>query len=70
MARAPNRSPSKVLQITLSEQSNAMLVELARRGIWGRNAAEVAARFIDEALQKFVDAPKLPLRLSKKERTR
>jgi len=50
----------------LSQQSKDLLEELARRGIYGRNEAEVAGRFIDNALQEFVETPKLkPSRLGK-----
>jgi len=38
-----------------------MLGELATKGIYGRNAAEVAARFVDEALRKFAEAPALQI---------
>lgn len=62
MAKAGNSSDSGQLRITLSVESIRLLDELAVRGIYGRNRAEVAARFVDEVLQKFVDAPKLILR--------
>jgi hypothetical protein len=54
-----NTTASNVIRITLSEQSVHLLDELARKGVYGRNKAEVAGRFIDEALQKFVEAPLL-----------
>jgi hypothetical protein len=54
-----NTAESNVIRITLSEQSVRLLDELAKKGIYGRNKAEVAGRFIDEALQKFVQTPLL-----------
>jgi hypothetical protein len=61
MAKAENASKSAVIRVTVSAQSAALLDELAAKGIYGRNSAEVAGRFVDEALQKFVEAPRLPL---------
>jgi hypothetical protein len=46
-------------EVTLAEQSVDMLKELATRGIYGRTSAEVGGRFIEQALQQFVDTPKL-----------
>jgi hypothetical protein len=46
-------------EVTLSEQSADMLKELATRGIYGRTPAEVGGRFIEQALQQFVETPKL-----------
>lgn len=59
MPRSENESQSVTLRVTVSAHSAKLLDELAARGIWGRNRAEVAARFVDEALQKFVEKPKL-----------
>jgi len=61
MARAVNASASGTIEVTLSVQSKLLLQELAARGVYGRNVAEVAARFIDAALERFVEAPRLPL---------
>jgi hypothetical protein len=36
-----------------------MLHQLATRGIFGRTPAEVGGRFIEQALQQFVNSPKL-----------
>jgi len=62
MAKANNTVASATIRVTVSEQSEELLEQLARKGIYGRNSAEVAGRFIDQALQQFVEAPKLPLR--------
>lgn len=54
-----NTAESNVIRVTLSEQSVCLLDELAKKGIYGRNKAEVAGRFIDEALQRFIETPLL-----------
>jgi hypothetical protein len=67
MSKTANESKSASLRITLSTQSVDLLELLAQRGIYGRNAAEVAGRFVDSALQNFVNAPKLELKAKRKE---
>ena len=47
--------------MTISQQSVKLLQELARRGVFGRTPAEVGGRFIEEALQRFVEVPKFDL---------
>ena len=59
--KTPNPSGSANFQITLSLRSARLLDEIAKNGIWGRNRAEVAARFVDRALEEFVEQPKLKL---------
>jgi hypothetical protein len=59
--KTPNISGSESFQITLSESSARLLDEIARNGIWGKNRAEVAARFVDRTLEGFVEQPKLKL---------
>jgi hypothetical protein len=59
--KRPNASGSENVPITLSLRSVRLLDELAKNGIWGRNRAEVAARFVDRALEGFVELPKLKL---------
>ena len=59
MAKDKNLADSATMRITVSVQSEELLEQLGKRGIYGRNAAEVAARFIDEALQRYVEQPKL-----------
>jgi len=61
MARPKSSSPGLKFEVTLAEQSVDMLKRLATRGIYGRTPAEVGGRFIEQALQQFVDAPKLVL---------
>lgn len=59
MARPKNSSPGNRIEVTLALQSIEMLKELAAHGIYGRTPAEVGGRFIEKALQDFVEAPKL-----------
>lgn len=59
--KRPNATGSENFQITLSVGSARLLDEIARNGIWGKNRAEVAARFVDRALEGFVEQPKLKL---------
>lgn len=61
MAKTPNETESKPLRLTLSKQSVRLLEQLATKGIYGRNAADVAARMVDRALEAYVDQPKLKL---------
>jgi hypothetical protein len=59
MARPKNSSPGNKFEVTLARQSVDMIEELAKRGIYGRTPAEVGGRFIEQALQQFVDPPRL-----------
>jgi hypothetical protein len=59
MAKDKNLADSTTMRITMSVQSEKLLEQLGKRGIYGRNAAEVAARFIDQALQHYVEQPSL-----------
>jgi hypothetical protein len=69
MAKGNNLTDSSPLRVTVSVQSRRLLEQLAERGIYGRNSAEVAARFVDDALKEFVDKPKLTVgRVSKKKK--
>lgn len=52
---------SENFSITLSLESIRLLDEIAKNGIWGRNRPEVAARFVDRALEAFVEQPKTKL---------
>ncbi len=64
MSKTTNEASSEQVRVTLSGASVRMLDDLAAMGIYGRNRAEVAGRFIDRALQDFVDTPKLSLKQS------
>lgn len=46
----------------LSVQSLDLLERLAKLGIYGESSAEVGARFVDKALQEFVERPQFALR--------
>jgi hypothetical protein len=59
--KRPNATGSENFPITLSLESVRLLDEIAKNGIWGRNRAEVAARFVDRALESFVEQPKARL---------
>jgi len=59
MARKGNASDGETIRITVSKQSAGLLLKLAAMGIYGRNQSEVAGRFVDKALEAFVEAPKL-----------
>jgi hypothetical protein len=58
MARPKNSSRGSRLEVTLAEQSIDILKDLATRGVYGRTPAEVGGRFIEQALQQFIDMPK------------
>jgi hypothetical protein len=62
MSKAANSAESRTIRVTVSAQSEFLLEQLAERGVYGRNAAEVAGRFVDEALQKFIETPRLKVR--------
>ena len=57
-----NSTDSVQFTVTESAETHRLLANLATRGIYGRNPSEVAARFIDQAIQSFVERPKLLLR--------
>jgi hypothetical protein len=61
MSKKSNATESVTVRVTVSAQSVRLLDQLAAKGIYGRNPAEVAGRFVDEALQKFVEPPRLKL---------
>jgi hypothetical protein len=61
MSRAANVSDGVSIRITVSEQSAALLAKIAAKGIYGRNSSEVAGRFVDKALEAFVETPRFPI---------
>jgi hypothetical protein len=61
--RKGNAAEGIPLSITLSRQSVEALNQIAARGIYGRNAPEVAARFVDRALQDLVQFPPIALKI-------
>jgi hypothetical protein len=56
-----NAVESEQFAITVSSESARLLDEIAKNGIWGKNRSEVAGRFVDRALEGFVEQPKLKL---------
>jgi hypothetical protein len=66
MSRSKNASASATIEVTVSAQSRGLLEQLAGHGIYGRNVADVAGRFVDAALERFIEAPKLKLTPLKK----
>jgi hypothetical protein len=70
MGKAANTVRSESLTVTLSEQSVALLEEIAARGIYGRNPAEVAGRFVDKELERLVETLRLKLRKGPKRSAR
>ena len=70
MARPKSASPGVKFEVTLAKQSVDLIEELSKRGIYGRTPAEVGGRFIDQALQQFVEPPKLVPKRSVVDRNR
>lgn len=61
MPRPANASLGVSVKITVSKQSAELLGRIAALGIYGRNDAEVASRFVDKELQNFIEAPRITL---------
>jgi hypothetical protein len=70
MPRPHNSSQGDRFEVTLSVQSIKLLKELATRGIYGRTPAEVGGRFIEQALQHFVEPPRFPVSPSSRRKRR
>jgi hypothetical protein len=68
MRRTGNNTKSRLLRVTLSEQIADLLDQIAETGLIGQNPAEVAHRFIDEAVMKVLDNPHLELKRKTKKR--
>jgi hypothetical protein len=62
MSRKANASDGVSIKITVSRQSAGLLAEIATKGIYGRNQSEVAGRFVDKALEAFVETPRFNLK--------
>jgi hypothetical protein len=58
-ARDRVASRGQKFEVTLSAQSVDLLRQLAEQGIYGRSAADVGGRFIEEALRNYVKPPQL-----------
>jgi hypothetical protein len=59
--RPPKPSRGAKFEVTLAAESVVLLRRLAQRGIYGRSAPEVGGRFIEQALQAFVNEPRFNL---------
>jgi hypothetical protein len=68
MAKNKNGVGSRTIRVTVSAQSEQLLEQLVQRGVFGRSPAEVAGRFVDRALQRFIPQPKLKISLTPKSR--
>ena len=68
MPRKANASDGVAVKITVSRQSAQLLAQVAERGIYGRNQSEVASRFVDKALEAFVEKPVFKLGRSRRAR--
>lgn len=55
-----------MVHVTLSEQSIDLLKQIAELGRFGRNEAEVCARFIDKSLEQFAATPTFMSRIRPK----
>jgi hypothetical protein len=62
MRKTGNNTKSQLVRVTLSEQIADLLDQIAATGLIGQNPAEVAHRFIDEAVMKALDNPHLELK--------
>lgn len=65
MPKSENSTRSDQVRVTLSEEIADLLDQIAATGLMGQNRAEVAHRFIDEAVMKALDNPHLRLTLNR-----
>jgi hypothetical protein len=59
MARLPNEVPTTKCHPTISVRTESLLEQLVPMGIYGHSKNEIAARFIEQALQTLVERPQL-----------
>jgi hypothetical protein len=57
MGRKANTVQAQTLTLSISPQTRALLERIAGAGLFGKNAAEVATRFLDERVRAFLDNP-------------
>jgi hypothetical protein len=67
MRRTGNNTKSRLVRVTVSEQIADLLDQIAETGLLGQNPAEIAHRFIDEAVMKALDNPHLELKRKKQQ---
>ncbi len=68
MRMTKNNTKSQLVRVTISEQVGDLLDQIAATGLMGQNPAEVAHRFIDEAVMKALANPLLKLKPKTKRR--
>ena len=57
MAKAENKSVTVKVTVSLSEQQADLLDQIAEQGLIGQNRADVAHRFIDDAVMAALRDP-------------
>lgn len=62
MRKTGNNTKSRTIRVTVSEQIADLLDQIAETGLIGQNPAEVAHRFVDEAVMRALDNPHLELK--------
>jgi len=62
MGKAENKSATIKVTVSLSEQIVDLLDQIAETGLIGQNRAEVAHRFIDDAVLQALGNPLLNLK--------
>jgi hypothetical protein len=69
MPRHENASKGVPFSVTIAEQSVDLLKRLAKLGPYGRNAAEVGGRLLEQVLtERFFEQVRFPIRRPKKRR--
>lgn len=66
MRRTGNRTKSHTIRVTVSEQVEDLLNQIADTGLMGHNRVEVAHRLIDQGVMQALDNPHLDLKLKTK----
>lgn len=65
MAKAGNKSATVQVTVSLSEQQVDLLDQIAAQGLIGQNRADVAHRFIDDAVMAALRDPLFGLKRKK-----
>lgn len=68
MGKAENKCATVQITVSLSEQVVDLLDQIAETGLMGQNRADVAHRFIDDAVMKSLANPLLGLKQKTKKR--
>ena len=67
MAREPNLISTRQLTVSTTEQVAPYLADLAKTGVWGKNAAEAAERLIADQIRRLINEGVLKIRGGKNE---